>query len=103
MNEITINNEIYTLKSGPYFSYIVEKNGEKMFNLYPYKRIKDKFIISLFKTQINLNDIKIIEQNNSGPIKNDISTFNELILNDLEKKQNIPVQKKISINNYKKF
>jgi hypothetical protein len=107
MFELTLNNDKYTLIPGRYFSYLVLQNGEKVFSVYPYKKPKDQFIVSLFKTQLNFNDIKFVEPAPAAILKNDISTVNELILNNLEQKQQQQKQenvvKKKNINNFKKF
>ena len=59
MFEFNLNNETYTLKPARYFSYIVLKDNEELFKIYPYKKKKDQFILSLFKFNINMNVINI--------------------------------------------
>jgi hypothetical protein len=93
-------------------SYSIIKNGEEDFKIYPYKNNKDAFIISIFKNFIStpINGVKFIDIEPAKIPDKNITTFNELILNDIETKnarkdspKNNIVPKKKNIGIYKNF
>jgi hypothetical protein len=111
MYEITINDDVYTMKSSKYYSQEILKNGIKEFVAYPYKKKKDKFIVSIFNFLMK-PEIKTIEPSKIEPTKSQIETLNQLILDNLDLKKPSkpskiipppPPQKKNINQVYKKF
>ena len=112
MFEFTIANDKYNVKQGQYLSFIVEKNNEFLFNLYPYRRVKDQFILTIFKNFIKIDDNfeqmiykdekQILNKPTSIPIKVDEQVI-EKNNNDNKQIQDKNIVKKNISHVYKKF